>query len=91
MAHGKLTVVLFLTLESSASQVTDNCGGSCLPLLCFPEPKVLAGTRGPGVPTRKGKGVRKPSRTLRKGAFCPGGGSKAVQVPSVIWQRRVSF
>lgn len=52
--------------------VTDNCGGSCLPLLCFPEPKVLAGPRGPGVPTRKGEGIRKPSRTLRKGAFCPG-------------------
>lgn len=91
VACHKLTVGLFLILESSASQSQTTAGGHASPFLASLNPRCLAESRDPGTLTRKGEGHQGASSALMKEAFHPGSGSKAIQVHSVTWHNRVFF
>lgn len=92
-AHGELTLGLFLTLESSASQSQKDWGGvTPTPSFSAQSPRGLVGSRDLGILAWKGgvvRGVRGPRRAHAKEAFCPGSVLQALQVRSVTWQNRI--
>lgn len=65
VARGELTVELFLTLESSASQSRTTEGGHASPFFASQNPGCIAGSRDPSVPTRKGEGYQGSTRRRR--------------------------